>query len=161
MTVVQGLKTFGIDLKVASKFLGQKFLLKMFFSFYSSRSVRIEGRVEKVSEETSIAYFKSRPIGSQIGAAVSDQSQVIPSREFLLEKEAKLKSLFQDTGKEMEKPEAWGGFRVLPNFFEFWQGQSTRIHDRITFRQRTNEDKIDVNLTTVGENDWMIERLSP
>ena len=128
---------------------------------YSSRSVRIEGKVEKVSEETSIAYFKSRPIGSQIGAAVSDQSQVIPSREFLLEKEAKLKSLFQDTGKEMEKPEAWGGFRVLPNFFEFWQGQSTRIHDRITFRQRTNEDKIDVNLKTVGENDWMIERLSP
>merc|ERR1711997_1422587 len=113
------------------------------------RSVRIEGRVEKVSEESSIAYFESRPIGSQIGAAVSDQSQVIPSREFLLEKEAKLKSQFQDTGKEMEKPEAWGGFRVLPNFFEFWQGQSTRIHDRITFRQRQNEDEIDANLTSV------------
>ena len=50
---------------------------------------------------------------------------------------------------------------MLPNFFEFWQGQSTRIHDRITFRQNANEDKIDANLTIVGENDWMIERLSP
>ena len=120
--------------------------------------------MEKVSEGTSIAYFKSRPIGSQIGAAVSDQSQVIPSREFLLEKEASLKSQFQETGKEMEKPAAWGGFRVIPNFFEFWQGQSTRIHDRITFRQkRDNEDltQIDANLTQIGENNWLIERLSP
>ena len=78
-----------------------------------------------------------------------------------MEKEAKLKSQFQDTGKEMEKPEAWGGFRVLPNFFEFWQGQSTRIHDRITFRQRQNGDEIDDNLTSIGENNWLIERLSP
>jgi len=128
------------------------------------RSVRIEGQVEKVSEGTSIAYFKSRPIGSQIGAAVSDQSQVIPSREFLLEKEASLKSQFQEIGKEMDKPAAWGGFRVIPNFFEFWQGQSTRIHDRITFRRkRDNEDltQIDANLTQIGENNWLIERLSP
>ena len=61
----------------------------------------------------------------------------------------------------MEKPEAWGGFRVLPNFFEFWQGQSTRIHDRITFRQCQNGDVIDANLTSLGENNWLIERLSP
>merc|ERR1711997_204942 len=122
------------------------------------RSVRIEGRVEKVSEESSIAYFESRPIGSQIGAAVSNQSQVIPNRTHLLEKEAKLKIEFES--KKMEKPDTWGGFRVIPHTFEFWQGQSTRIHDRILFRKK-KEETIDETLTTVGDNGWLIERLSP
>jgi len=126
------------------------------------RSVRIEGTVEKVSKEISQAYFESRPVGSQIGAAVSNQSQVIPNRGHLLDKEAKLKSVYGDGSQKMEKPEEWGGFRVLPNNFEFWQGQSTRIHDRIVFRKRINEDeKLDANLTAIGENGWLIERLSP
>jgi len=126
------------------------------------RSVRIEGQVEKVSAEVSTAYFESRPIGSQIGAAVSNQSQVIPNRAHLLEKEAELKAVYEDGSKKMEKPEEWGGFRVLPKSFEFWQGQSTRIHDRIVFRKPIEEDeKIDNNLTSVGENGWLIERLSP
>merc|ERR1712183_1012239 len=115
------------------------------------RSVRIEGTVEKVSKEISQAYFESRPIGSQIGAAVSNQSQVIPNRAHLLDKEAQLKSVYGDGSQKMEKPEEWGGFRVLPNNFEFWQGQSTRIHDRIVFRKRINEDeKLDANLTAIG-----------
>ena len=92
---------------------------------------------------------------------MSDQTQVIPSREFLLEKEAKLKSEFEDTDKSMEKPEVWGGFRVLPHYFEFWQGQSTRIHDRITFRKQDKDEQLDPKLTLVGENGWLIERLSP
>ena len=62
----------------------------------------------------------------------------------------------------MEKPEEWGGFRVLPKSFEFWQGQSTRIHDRIVFRKPTEgNEKVDENLTSIGENGWLIERLSP
>merc|ERR1712223_1960219 len=126
------------------------------------RSVRIEGTVEKVSAEISQAYFESRPIGSQIGAAVSNQSQVIPNRGHLLEKEAQLKAVYGDGSKKMEKPQEWGGFRVLPHTFEFWQGQSTRIHDRILFRKRSHEDEnLDVNLTMIGQNGWLIERLSP
>merc|ERR1711997_244189 len=124
------------------------------------RSVRIEGVVEKVSAETSIAYFETRPLGGQIGAAVSNQSQVIPNRAHLLEKEAKLKVEYES--KKMEKPATWGGFRVIPHTFEFWQGQSTRIHDRIVFRKKKDqEDIIDDTLTTVGDNGWLIERLSP
>ena len=73
------------------------------------RSVRIEGTVEKVSKEISQAYFESRPVGSQIGAAVSNQSQVIPNRGHLLEKEAQLKSVYGDGSQKMEKPEEWGG----------------------------------------------------
>ena len=86
---------------------------------------------------------------------------MIPNREFLLEKESKLKSEFEGTGKIMEKPEVWGGFRVLPHYFEFWQGQSTRIHDRITFRKGQDNEELDPKLTIVGENGWLIERLSP
>ena len=121
------------------------------------RSVRIEGTVERVSLETSQAYFESRPIGSQIGAAVSNQSEIIPNREHLLEKEEKLKTEYGDGKKKMEKPEFWGGFRVLPHSFEFWQGQSTRIHDRIVFRKGAQDSEMSIK----GEDGWLIERLSP
>lgn len=125
------------------------------------RSVRIEGTVEKVSQETSKAYFESRPLGSQIGAAISNQSQVIPNREFLLEKESQLKSEFEGSEKKMEKPDFWGGFRLCPKVFEFWQGQSTRIHDRLVFRRLQNDEKLDEKLSLLGDNGWVIERLSP
>ena len=114
-----------------------------------------------MSAEISQAYFESRPIGSQIGAAVSNQSEVIPNRDFLIAKESKLKEKFGDGTEKMDKPDYWGGFRVLPFSFEFWQGQSTRIHDRIVFRQKQNNEKIDPEMTLEGENGWLIERLSP
>ncbi len=107
--------------------------------------MRIEGVVEKVSVKESTAYFHSRPRGSQIGAWVSHQSNTINSREFLEQRQEEYQSQFE--GKEVPKPEYWGGYRVIPNLLEFWQGRSSRLHDRIQFEK--------VN------NDWKIERLSP
>ena len=133
----------------------------MFYWEPLKRSIRIEGEVEKVTEDESKAYFESRPIGSQIGAAISNQSTKIPNRQFLLEKETNLKEEYKE--KALEKPSFWGGFRVIPNSFEFWQGQSTRIHDRIVFRRKNDDDEeiLDPKLTLEGENGWLIERLSP
>ena len=109
------------------------------------RQVRIEGVVEKVSVEESTAYFHSRPRGSQIGAWVSHQSNTINSREYLEQRQEEYQRQFE--GKQVSKPAYWGGYRVIPNLLEFWQGRSSRLHDRIQFEK--------VN------NDWKIERLSP
>ena len=94
------------------------YLVVTFIIQFFPRSVRIEGTVEKVSKEISQAYFESRPVGSQIGAAVSNQSQVIPNRGHLLEKEAQLKAVYGDGSQKMEKPEEWGGMycRVFTKF---------------------------------------------
>ncbi len=128
------------------------------------RSVRIEGTVEKVSKAMSEEYFDSRPFGSQIGAAISNQSQVIANRDVLTSREQELRSEYENNeSKKLEKPPSWGGYRILAHTFEFWQGQSTRVHDRIRFRkQRSSKDEaIDDSVTIRGENDWLIERLSP
>ena len=102
------------------------------------RSIRIEGRVEKVSEEESLAYFRSRPRGSQVGALVSDQSQEIESREALDAKAAALKAQYMPEGvPEEDWPEVpmpnWGGYRLEPDRIEFWKGRSSRVHDRIVY----------------------------
>lgn len=110
------------------------------------RQIIIKGRAEKIAENLSDGYFESRPKGSQYGALVSDQSSVIPSRDFL---EDKLKALErQYEGKEIERPDFWGGFIVKPISMEFWQGRPNRLHDRI--RYVIQEDF-----------DWKIERLAP
>jgi len=109
------------------------------------RQVRIEGDVEKVSVEESTAYFHSRPRGSQIGAWVSPQSNTIKNREFLEQRQTEFEKQFE--GKEVPKPDYWGGYRVIPNLVEFWQGRSSRLHDRIQFQQ--------------VDGRWNIERLSP
>jgi pyridoxamine 5'-phosphate oxidase len=110
------------------------------------RQVRIEGRVEKVSQAESDEYFHSRPRGSQLGAWVSAQSQVIASRETL---EQQLKQLEQEyEGKAVIRPPHWGGFRLIPHEIEFWQGRPSRLHDRLLYRR----DK---------EGSWTIQRLSP
>ncbi|KAK9215956.1 hypothetical protein WN944_007963 [Citrus x changshan-huyou] len=94
-----------------------------------NRQVRVEGSVEKVSDEESEQYFHSRPRGSQIGAIVSKQSSVIPGRHVLYQQYKELEEKFSDWSL-IPKPEFWGGYRLKPELFEFWQGQTSRLHDR-------------------------------
>jgi pyridoxamine 5'-phosphate oxidase len=101
------------------------------------RQVRVEGEVEKVSAADSDKYFHSRPVGSQIGAWTSPQSQVIPSRSFLEEREKEMALRFQT--ETLRRPPNWGGYRVIPYYFEFWQGRASRLHDRIIFEKGTTE----------------------
>lgn len=110
------------------------------------RQVRIEGSIEQVSGEESDEYFHSRPRGSQIGAWVSNQSTVIDGRKVLEERLEKLENDFKDS-EIIPRPAHWGGYRVVPDRIEFWQGRPNRLHDRILF-------------TKLGD-DWKIERLSP
>jgi len=110
-----------------------------------ARQVEISGRVEKISAAESLAYFLSRPHGSRLGAWVSEQSSIISSREVLRAKYAELKEKFA-TG-EIPKPEGWGGYRVVPERIEFWQGGEDRLHDRLVY-SRANEG-------------WMVSRLAP
>lgn len=109
------------------------------------RQVRISGRVVKTTKKESEIYFRSRPIESQLGAWASKQSSVIPNREHLLEKYAKYRKQFE--GKEIPLPPHWGGYRVIPSEFEFWQGREKRLHDRICYTKKGKE--------------WQIFRLSP
>lgn len=118
----------------------------VFFWKELERQVRITGLIQKVSEKESDDYFHSRPVGSQIGAWVSPQSQVIYSRQQLEEKEKDLTAGFD--GKEIPRPTHWGGYCVQPLIIEFWQGRPSRLHDRI---QYTLEDN----------GGWKIERLAP
>jgi pyridoxamine 5'-phosphate oxidase len=103
----------------------------VFFWGELERQVRIEGRVEKLDKETSEKYFHERPIGSQIGAIVSPQSQVIADRKGIEAKAEELAKQYQD--KTIPKPAHWGGYTVKPTSIEFWQGGSNRLHDRLKY----------------------------
>ncbi len=117
-----------------------------FFWHGAEQQIIIKGKAEKISDNLSDGYFESRPRGSQLGAIVSDQSEVVESREFL---EKKLKALEIDyEGKEIPRPKFWGGFIVKPIEIEFWQGRPNRLHDRIRYQLQ-------------HDFDWKIERLSP
>ncbi len=111
------------------------------------RQVRIEGRAEKLSPEASTRYFQSRPKGSQIGAWASPQSTVIASRAVLEEKVRALESTYAQA-EALPRPEHWGGFKVIPDKIEFWQGRSSRLHDRILY-------------TLEGGGAWKKVRLAP
>lgn len=122
---------------------------KVCLSFFwpkAERQVIIKGSAEKISPNLSDGYFESRPRGSQLGAVVSQQSDVVKNREVLEKELHQLELKFE--GKEIPRPEHWGGFLVKPISIEFWQGRPNRLHDRIRFS--LNE-----------EFDWVMERLSP
>ncbi|MCF6287652.1 MAG: pyridoxamine 5'-phosphate oxidase [Proteobacteria bacterium] len=109
------------------------------------RQVRVTGTAHKISKKESFSYFASRPTGSQLGAWISPQSKVVESRDFLKQKYAEAKARFAD-GK-IPLPSAWGGYRVVADKFEFWQGRSSRLHDRFVYEK--------------AGNNWLIKRLAP
>ncbi len=117
----------------------------VFFWADLERQVRIEGTVTKVDAQVSDQYFHSRPVESQIGAAASPQSSVIANRDVLEEKVIELTAAMQ--GKEIPRPENWGGFIVKPALIEFWQGRQSRLHDRINYK--------------LVDGHWQINRLAP
>jgi pyridoxamine 5'-phosphate oxidase len=110
------------------------------------RQVRVEGKIEKASPDDSNGYFASRPIASQIGAWASNQSQVVSSREQLEKQFAYFQEKFKN--EPITRPPHWGGYRVIPSLFEFWQGRRSRLHDRLVY-------------SLTPENEWLRERLSP
>lgn len=110
------------------------------------RQVIVRGTAEPSDPAVSDAYFASRPRGAQIAAVASDQSQPIASRDLLEARVAELEAQFE--GGEVPRPDTWGGFRIRPRSIEFWQGRTSRMHDRLRFTQ-------------VGDGDWTMERLQP
>jgi pyridoxamine 5'-phosphate oxidase len=117
----------------------------VFFWPELQRQIRIEGTIKKSSDQLSDSYFKTRPEKSKIGAWASPQSQVIPNRRYL----ENLKSDFQEefSGKTITRPPNWGGYILIPNLFEFWQGRPNRLHDRLQY--------------SLVNEEWLIERLAP
>lgn len=109
------------------------------------RQVRIHGTVEKLSDKENDTYFNSRPFESRVGAIASHQSKVLPNRQIL---EDSYLSLLSKDPAGIQRPEYWGGYRVIPDYFEFWQGRESRLHDRVVFNRELN-------------NDWRISRLYP
>ena len=110
------------------------------------RQIRIEGTVEKISAEESLAYFQSRPLGSQIGAWASPQSQVISDRGILENRSAQLQAEYAGADA-LPLPPFWGGYRLRPDCLEFWQGRESRLHDRICYNLENGQ--------------WNIQRLAP
>jgi pyridoxamine 5'-phosphate oxidase len=117
-----------------------------FYWIELDRQIRISGRTEKTSREESARYFHSRPLGSQLGAWASRQSEAVDARRVLDARMAQITERF--AGKPVPLPEHWGGFRLKPDQMEFWQGRANRLHDRFRYRLQ-------------GKGEWLLERLAP
>lgn len=124
---------------------GNPFAALQFHWVELERTVRIEGRVEKIAVEESDAYFNSRPLGSRISAIASPQSQTVPSRQWLEDRAAQIASAQAD---QPVRPEDWGGYRLVPDRWQFWQGRTNRLHDRLAYE-----------LQSTGS--WKMLRLAP
>ncbi|MBY4678015.1 pyridoxamine 5'-phosphate oxidase [Marinobacterium arenosum] len=117
----------------------------MFYWYGLERQVRVQGRVERLSPAQAEQYFNERPFGSRLSAAASHQSQVVDSRATLERQVEQLKQRHPD--ENLPRPQRWGGYRLVPSKFEFWQGRENRLHDRFRY--------------TLTEQGWQIDRLQP
>lgn len=136
--------------------------VSLLFPWYGlERQVGILGPAARISAAESLAYFVSRPFGSRLGAWVSQQSSVISSRKLLEMQWEQLKQRFADG--EVPLPSGWGGYRVVPDEFEFWQGGENRLHDRFRYRRNpeTSTEGQKLDQTETGPTAWIIERLAP
>ncbi|KAI1287013.1 Pyridoxine-5'-phosphate oxidase [Halotydeus destructor] len=164
------LKSFGSEgFKVFTNFSSKKgrdltenpFGSLLFYWAPFNRQVRIEGTVERVPDKDAIEYFNRRPKRSQISAAVSDQSQPIESRQAMIDSYNELEVKYKDE-KHIPKPETWGGYNLVPDKFEFWQGQTSRLHDRVIFeKQDSVGNVVDGKVIKPAENGWIMKRLQP
>ena len=132
------------DSRKGKELAGNPFAALQFHWVELERVVRIEGRMEKVSDEESDTYFHSRPLDSRIGAWASPQSQVIEGRGVLVTNAAKYAAQFM---LNPPRPPHWGGYRLVPDEWQFWQGRKSRLHDRLRYR--------------LNEGNWLRERLAP
>jgi len=132
------------DSRKGAEIAGNPFAALQFHWVELERVVRIEGRVEKTTPEESDAYYASRPLDSRIGAWASPQSQVISSRAVLVANAARYGAQFM---LQPPRPPHWGGYRLVPDEWQFWQGRRSRLHDRLRYQR--------------GEGGWVRERLAP
>jgi pyridoxamine 5'-phosphate oxidase len=137
------------DSRKGQELAGNPFAALQFHWVELERVVRIEGRVEKVDDKDSDEYYRSRPLDSRIGAWASPQSQVISSRAVLVTNAAKYGAQFL---LQPPRPPHWGGYRLVPDRWEFWQGRKSRLHDRLRYRLDTASSPQDC---------WIRERLAP
>ncbi len=141
----QGIVWFtNYDSRKGRELAGNPFAALQFHWVELERVVRIEGRVEKISEADSDTYYHSRPLASRIGAWASPQSQTIGSREWLQDE---LKNYADKFQQEPPRPPHWGGYRLVPDDWEFWQGGGARLHDRLQYRKQQDQ--------------WVMKRLAP
>ena len=151
VVLIKGLDERGIiwftnyDSRKGKELAGNPHAALQFHWVELERVVRVEGRVEKISDEESDAYFHSRPLDSRIGAWASPQSEVISSRSVLVANAAKFGAQFL---LQPPRPPHWGGYRLLADSWEFWQGRRSRLHDRLRYTQPAG-------------GDWLRERLAP
>lgn len=117
----------------------------LFYWIELERQVRIEGRVERISDAENDAYYNSRPVKSRLGAIASAQSRPVASREVL---EARVQEVEKQYGDHPVRPPHWGGYRLVPDYLEFWQGRPSRLHDRIAY-------------TRQADGSWQLQRLQP
>lgn len=133
------------DSRKGHELAGNPFAALQFHWVEMERVVRIEGVVEKISDEESDAYFHSRPLGSRIGAWASPQSEVVASRDVL---EASEKTFAEQFGEHPPRPPHWGGYRLKPDHWQFWQGRQSRLHDRLRYLLQ-------------ADGSWVMARLAP